>query len=70
MEAFREAIRTGQIRGAALDVFIEEPPKNEEILCHPNVIATKHIATQTAECSMRMGSEAARLADEYLSSLK
>ncbi len=67
MEAFRDAIKTGRIRGAALDVFIEEPPRNEEILCHPHVLATKHIATHTKECALRMSSEAARLAHEYLS---
>ena len=69
MEAFRDAIRSERIRGAALDVYIEEPPKNEDILCHPHVIATKHIATHTSECALRMATEAARLADEYLSSL-
>ena len=67
MDAFREAITSGRIRGAALDVFIEEPPRNEEILCHPHVLATKHIATHTKECALRMSSEAARLAHEYLS---
>lgn len=67
MDAFREAITTSRIRGAALDVFIEEPPRNEEILCHPHVLATKHIATHTKECALRMSSEAARLAHEYLS---
>ena len=70
MGAFREAIETGRIRGAALDVFIEEPPRNEEILCHPHVLATKHIATHTKECALRMSSEAARIAHEYLASLE
>lgn len=70
MNAFRKALKDGRIRGAALDVFIEEPPKDEECLVYPNVIATKHIATQTAECANRMGTEAARLALEFLAGLE
>jgi len=45
-EALLNALETGKIRGAGLDVFIEEPPGLETtvILAHPRVVATGHYA--------------------------
>jgi D-3-phosphoglycerate dehydrogenase / 2-oxoglutarate reductase len=55
------ALRTGLIRGAGLDVFNEEPlPQNHPLLGLENVILSPHSAALTAECAQRMDEVAAR----------
>jgi D-3-phosphoglycerate dehydrogenase len=55
------ALRTGLIRGAALDVFAEEPlPPNHPLLGLTNVILSPHSAALTEECARRMDMVAAR----------
>lgn len=50
-EALVEALKENKIRGAILDVFYHEPPDeiDYEIINHPNVLATPHIAGATYE---------------------
>lgn len=50
-----EAIRTGMLGGAALDVFDNEPNISPELLNEPNVITTPHIASATWEARNKMG---------------
>ena len=48
-EALLVALDNGQIAGAALDVFAEEPATHNALAQHPKVIATPHIAASTAD---------------------
>jgi phosphoglycerate dehydrogenase-like enzyme len=47
--ALLAALDNGQLAGAALDVFIEEPATHNALARHPKVIATPHIAASTQD---------------------
>jgi len=60
------ALKSGQVAGAALDVFVEEPPKASPYADLENVILTPHIAGSTAEAQEAVGIQIARQVREYL----
>ena len=60
------ALKQGQVAGAALDVFTEEPPKNSPLLALPNVILTPHIGGSTHEAQEAVGVQIAMQVKEYL----
>src|SRR6202022_87603 len=60
------ALKSGQAGGAALDVFVEEPPKNSPLIGLPNVICTPHIAGSTAEAQEELGIQVAVQVRDYL----
>lgn len=56
-EALLDALDSGKIAAAAVDVFIEEPTKNEDLHTHDKVSLTPHIGASTHEAQTRIGEE-------------
>lgn len=59
-------LKSGQVAGAALDVFAEEPPKNSPVVGLPNVICTPHVAGSTTEAQEELGNQVAAQVRDYL----
>lgn len=55
--ALLDALNSGKIRGAGIDVFESEPTTNTELINHPNVSVTPHIGASTVEAQTRIGEE-------------
>jgi D-3-phosphoglycerate dehydrogenase len=53
--ALLNALNAGDIAGAGLDVFESEPPADWQVVKHPNLIATPHLASSTSEAQERVG---------------
>ena len=64
--ALLAGLESGQVAGAALDVFASEPPGATELVTHPKVIATPHVGAQTAEAQARAAED---IANEVLAAL-
>ena len=64
--ALLEALNSGKVAGAALDVFTSEPPLESALAKHPRVITTPHIGGQTVEAQVRA---AADISSEVLAAL-
>jgi D-3-phosphoglycerate dehydrogenase / 2-oxoglutarate reductase len=63
-----QALKQGQVGGAALDVFQEEPLKNSPLTSLENVILTPHIGGSTHEAQEAVGVQVAQQVKEYLKS--
>ena len=55
--ALCDALDSGKLAGAGLDVYAEEPSKNERLLKNPKVSLTPHIGGSTKEAQKRIGME-------------
>ena len=64
--ALADALKSGHVAGAALDVFSVEPPKESPYFGLDNVILTPHIAGSTAEAQEAVGVQIAQQVREYL----
>jgi len=65
-EALYQALVSGKVKAAAVDVFEEEPPRNSKLLTLRNVIATPHIGSQTQEAQLRASIQIAQKLIEAL----
>ncbi len=53
--ALYNALKEGRLKGAALDVYENEPPKNSPLLTLENVVFTPHLGASTEEAQIRAG---------------
>ena len=60
-----EALNSGKVRGAGLDVYVEEPTKNQELINHPCVSCTPHIGAATKEAQKRIGAEIVEIIEAF-----
>ncbi|WP_326547332.1 phosphoglycerate dehydrogenase [Mycolicibacterium sp. ND9-15] len=58
-EALAEAVRSGHVRGAGVDVFAKEPTTESPLFDLPQVIVTPHLGASTAEAQDRAGTDVA-----------
>ena len=58
--------KSGQVAGAALDVFAEEPAKQSPLFSMPNVICTPHLGASTSEAQENVALQIADQMAEYL----
>ncbi|NLN06833.1 MAG: phosphoglycerate dehydrogenase [Firmicutes bacterium] len=66
-KALYEALKSGKVAGAALDVFEEEPAVNNPLVQLPNVIVTPHLGASTQEAQVNV---AVQVADQVLKALQ
>lgn len=64
-QAAAEALKNGHLRGAAFDVFAEEPLKNSPLMELSNVILTPHLGASTKEGQWRASMELAQIVIEF-----
>ena len=64
--ALADAIESGHVAGAALDVFLKEPTVDHRLQMLPQVIATPHVAASTREGQELVGMETAAALRDFL----
>jgi D-3-phosphoglycerate dehydrogenase len=59
-DALADALKSGQVGGAGIDVFVKEPTTESPLFGLPNVVVTPHLGASTAEAQDRAGTDVAR----------
>jgi D-3-phosphoglycerate dehydrogenase len=65
--ALLKALDSGHVAGAAIDVYVEEPPKDYTLVKHPKVVATPHLGASTEEAQEKV---AIQIAEQIADALK
>ncbi len=65
-DALLEALESGRVAAAAVDVYPQEPPVDWRLAKHPKVLATPHLGASTKEAQERVGTDIARQVRDYL----
>ncbi len=64
--ALKAAMDSGQVGGAALDVFVEEPATQSPLFGTPNFISTPHLGASTSEAQVNVAIQVAEQLSDYL----
>jgi D-3-phosphoglycerate dehydrogenase len=64
--ALKEALDSGHVAGAALDVFVQEPAKESPLFGTPNFICTPHLGASTDEAQVNVALQVAEQLSDYL----
>ena len=64
--ALKDALVSGQVAGAALDVFQEEPPRDNPLFGTPGLICTPHLGASTTEAQVNVAIQIAEQMSDYL----
>jgi len=62
----KEALDSGKVAAAALDVFEEEPAKENALFGHPNVVCTPHLGAATSEAQVNVAIQVAEQMADFL----
>lgn len=65
-EALASALKSGKVKGAALDVFLSEPARDNPLFDLPNVICTPHLGASTGEAQENVAIQVAEQLSAYL----
>jgi D-3-phosphoglycerate dehydrogenase len=64
--AIAEALKSGQVAGAAFDVFVTEPATESPLFGLPNVVCTPHLGAATSEAQENVALQVAEQMSDYL----
>ena len=65
-DALKENLESGHVASAALDVFINEPPKGSSLLGTKNLILTPHLGASTTEAQEKVALQIAEQISDFL----
>jgi D-3-phosphoglycerate dehydrogenase len=64
--ALYDALKSGQVAGAAFDVFVTEPATENPLFSLPNVVCTPHLGASTSEAQENVALQIAEQMSDYL----
>ena len=65
-DALKEALDSGHVAGAALDVFVTEPAKESPLFGTPNFVSTPHLGASTSEAQVNVALQVAEQMSDFL----